>query len=166
MELWCLPNACSEICALSFSLLGHMSCAGVLVPCVKALQFVTAAESWNPACWSSCVHMPVIWCTSLQKHCLSAGWAFAFRASMFLYASRHDSTSASTGTKNEAGVKSWGLEAGWDFRGGVCWHKLCVGICSRAETIFHWNTSLAVFQSHISKKQGSIQLLMLSRKLW
>lgn len=32
----------------------------------------------------------------------------------------------------------------------VCWV-----ICSRAETaIFHWNTSLAVFQSHVSKKQG------------
>lgn len=37
----------------------------------------------------------------------------------------------------------------------VCWHKLYVDICSRAETaIFHWNTSPAVFQSHVSEKQG------------
>lgn len=38
-------NTCSEICALTFSLLAHMSSTGVPLPCVKALQFVTAAES-------------------------------------------------------------------------------------------------------------------------
>lgn len=132
-----------------------MNCTGVLVPCVnKALQFVAAAESWSSAQWSSCAHVPVSWCTSLQKHSLSAGWAFTFRESLLWYASRHDSTSElllAQGTRLKWKAGGWMWLLWWC----VCWHKLRVNICSRAETaIFHWNTSLAVFQCHGSKKQG------------